>query len=115
MSSNDGNIIIHHHKKGNYIFHAEHQPPLLFCDNETNYEQLYHTANKSLFTKDGINEFLVHGNHSAVNINAIGTKVAANYDITVAPGDSYTVRLRLQKKILHHILSAILKIYLRKE
>ena len=44
-----------------------------------------------------MNEYLVHGNHKAINTNACGTKVAVNYDVTVKAGTSATIRLRLEK------------------
>ena len=36
MSTNDGNIMIHHRSLGNYTFHLDSKTQLLFCDNETN-------------------------------------------------------------------------------
>ena len=45
--------------------------------------------------KDGINNCVVQGNQGAVNPGKQGTKVAANCRVTIAPGESATVRLRL--------------------
>jgi hypothetical protein len=47
------------------------------------------------FVKDGIHNFVVHGQSDAVNPKKTGTKAAAHYRLTVAPGKSETVRLRL--------------------
>src|SRR5205085_2854525 len=54
--------------------------------------------NASPWVKDGINDSVVHGRASAVNPDQIGTKAAAHYRLTVAPGASATVRLRLVKE-----------------
>ena len=45
--------------------------------------------------KDGINNCVVQGNQAAVNPEKQGTKVAAHYRVTIASGQSATVRLRL--------------------
>src|SRR6266542_614763 len=97
MSSNDGDVIIDHKDLGQFTLHLNKKTELLFCDNETNLKRLYGVENTSAFTKDGVNEYLVHGNHKAINTNACGTKVAVNYDVTVKAGTSATIRLRLEK------------------
>ena len=40
---------------------AREKPPLLFTENETNNERLFGTANATPYVKDGINNYLVHG------------------------------------------------------
>jgi len=45
--------------------------------------------------KDGINEYIVNRNTGAVNPARTGTKVAAHYRLSVAPGKCETIRLRL--------------------
>ncbi len=94
-ASDNGNVLIHHEGLGQLTLYLENKVPLLFCDNETNEAKLYGTENKSLFTKDGINEFLVGGNDNAINPDAYGTKVALNYDLTIKGKESATIRLRL--------------------
>ncbi|MEC4812374.1 MAG: glucosidase [Scytonema sp. PMC 1069.18] len=68
---------------------------LFFTENETNYERLFGVGNASPYVKDGINDYLIHGRKDAVNSNQIGTKVAAHYLLTIAPGETKTVQLRL--------------------
>ena len=91
-----------HPKLGNYWFTMEKQddgPELLFTENETNYERLFPNAkNKSPFVKDGINEYLVHGDQNAVNAENKGTKVALRYFWNIQPGEERTVKLRLSSK-----------------
>ena len=51
--------------------------------------------NAAPYVKDGINDYVVHGQADAVNPERRGTKVAAHYRLTVGPGQAATVRLRL--------------------
>lgn len=80
---------------GEFFLYAEQGGKPLFTDNETNRERLFGTPNPSPYVKDGFNEFLVHGNKDAVNPTHVGTKAAVAYELTVAPGGSSTLRLRL--------------------
>ncbi len=68
---------------------------LLFCENQTNTRRLYGTDAPGPF-KDGINDYVVGGDRSAVNPLKEGTKVAAHAPVTIAAGASMTLRLRLQ-------------------
>jgi len=96
MSSNKGDIIINHKILGNFTLYSENRTALLFCDNESNNKKLYGRENTSHYCKDGINEFLLHGDESAINLNQQGTKAALNFDINIKPGSSETIRLRLK-------------------
>ncbi|GAA2253021.1 glucosidase [Streptomyces ruber] len=68
---------------------------LLFTENETNTERLDGTPNPSPYVKDGIGRYVVDGETAAVNPRRTGTKAAADHSLTVAPGGSASVRLRL--------------------
>ncbi|WP_208103793.1 MGH1-like glycoside hydrolase domain-containing protein [Mycolicibacterium sp. CBMA 226] len=72
-------------------------PELLFCDNETNLARLYGVAPSPQYPKDGINDHVVSGAHS-VNPAGRGSKCAAWYRLTVEPGQTAQVRLRLRPK-----------------
>jgi len=69
--------------------------PLRFTENETNYERLFDSENASPYVKDGINNYVVHGDETAVNPDSIGTKAAPHYILTLAPGETQVVKLRL--------------------
>ena len=56
-----------------YRLSFEGSPDLLFTENETNYERLYGSSNRS-FTKDGINDAVVNGRLHAVNSENRGSK-----------------------------------------
>jgi hypothetical protein len=73
------------------------QPELLFCDNDTNCERLYGVPSSSRWPKDGINDHVVSG-ADTVNPERRGTKCAAWYRLTVDPGQTAQVRLRLRRK-----------------
>ena len=81
---------------GEFTLHCEGDAPLLFTENVTNNERLFPgSKSESPYVKDAIHECVVHGKQEAVNPAKQGTKVAAHYRTTIAPGASATVRLRL--------------------
>jgi hypothetical protein len=98
MSSNSGDVIVEHKSLENYVLHLHNKTQLLFCDNETNNQRLYGSANSSSFVKDGVNNYLIHSDEKAVNKNAQGTKVAANYELNIKAGQSEVIKLRLEAK-----------------
>ena len=83
---------------GDYWFYAHNEPPLLFCENETNLQKLYNTANKSASAKDGINDFIVNRQNDALNKSAHGTKAAVSYELMIEAGDCASVYLRLSNE-----------------
>jgi Glycosyl hydrolase family 63 C-terminal domain len=68
---------------------------LLFTENETNTQRIFGVPNRTPYVKDGINNYIVHGQEGAVNPEMKGTKAAAHYRVTVNPGQFQTIRLRL--------------------
>jgi len=74
---------------------CEGVPELLFTENETNTRRLYGHDNGAEFAKDGINDHIVGGNRDAINAARTGTKAAAHYPMTIAPGETRVVKLRL--------------------
>jgi hypothetical protein len=81
---------------GEFVFCCEGEVPLLFTENETNHARLFPgQTNGSPYVKDGINNCVVDGRQDAVNPAQEGTKVAAHYRLSVEPGQSATLRLRL--------------------
>jgi hypothetical protein len=74
---------------------CEGAPPLLFTENETNTQRIFGAPNLCPYVKDGINDYVVAGRAGAVNPGRTGTKAAAHYRVSVPPGASRTIRLRL--------------------
>ena len=83
---------------GKRWLYCDDTPELLFTENDTNVARLFNVANGSHYVKDGINDYVVHGNKEAVNPERVGTKAAANYKLTIASGETATIRLRLTNK-----------------
>ena len=92
-----GTLIISamHWDLGNRWLYCHGAKELLFTNNETNTQRVFGTPNEVRFVKDGINEYLVHGNASAVNREGFGTKAAAHYEFTLGPSQMRVIRLRL--------------------
>ena len=71
------------------------QSPLLFTENETNYQRLFDVPNRSPYVKDGIDNYLINGDRDAVNSQHLGTKCAIHYVLNLAAGETKTIKLRL--------------------
>ncbi|MDX6712440.1 MAG: hypothetical protein QOH96_3456 [Blastocatellia bacterium] len=100
--SRDAAVIeLNEEQYGRRYLYFEGAPELLFTENETNTERLFNVPNMSGFAKDGINNFIVNGQLSAVNESQSGTKAAANYAMTIEPGQTVTRRLRLTDRELN--------------
>ncbi|SDD01882.1 Glycosyl hydrolase family 63 C-terminal domain-containing protein [Algoriphagus faecimaris] len=85
-------------KSGNFNLTFDGNPDIRFCDNETNRERLYNIPNERPYTKDGINDFIIHGNDNRLNPSFYGTKAAAIYELTIPAGESKEVKFRLQRQ-----------------
>jgi hypothetical protein len=102
-AGNGGNSIIHaRHTDAtfqewikDYYLYCEGNVPLLFTENETNTARLFASPNASPYVKDGINNYIVHGEKDAVNPAQIGTKASPHYQLTIDAGATQVVRLRL--------------------
>ena len=95
---NQNVIELNHSELGKRWLHCDYSPELLFTENDTNVQRLFNASNGTHFVKDGINDYIVYGNKNAVNPEQVGTKAAANYKLTIGPGETATVRLRLTNK-----------------
>jgi hypothetical protein len=88
-------VVASHAELGERFLYCEGDPTLLFTENETNNARLFAAPNRTPYVKDGINNAIVHGRTGAVNPAGTGTKVSADYQLTVGAGESKVVRLRL--------------------
>ncbi|MGO9959579.1 MAG: MGH1-like glycoside hydrolase domain-containing protein [Solirubrobacteraceae bacterium] len=85
-----------HSELGEWLLTADASADLLFCENETNNERLFGAPNAAPYVKDGINDFVVSGSTSAINPRRFGTKLAAHHALSIAAGESASIRLRLR-------------------
>ncbi|MBD2515927.1 glucosidase [Nostoc sp. FACHB-973] len=84
-----------HPSLGNRWLYCQEATEVLFTDNETNYQRLFGSPNTSVYVKDGINDYIVNGQKSAVNPDKIGTKASADYVLTLGASETKTIKLRL--------------------
>ncbi len=73
---------------------CEGEPALLFTENETNSRRLYGDQGGARYVKDSFHDYVVQGQKESVNPNHLGSKAAAQYVLTLAPGETKTIRLR---------------------
>jgi hypothetical protein len=91
-----GALLAEHDTLGHFHLEADLPPDaLLFTENETNYQRLFHSPNPQPYVKDAFHEFLVHGDTTLVNPQQVGTKAAFHYRLIFAPGEQKTLRFRL--------------------
>ena len=93
-------ICAEHHELGKWHLHADGQPSLLFCDNESNRRRLDRQPLDSQpqaqgYFKDAFHDYLVDENSAAVNSEQTGTRAAVHYAIDIPPGESRQIRLCL--------------------
>lgn len=84
-----------HPDLGEYLFYAEGDATFLFCDNETNTARLYGVSGVKAYYKDAFHDYVVWGDHTAVNPEQIGTKSAVHYLLEVPAQGTSRIRLRL--------------------
>jgi hypothetical protein len=93
-ATSHGVIEAWHQQLGQHWLFCEGSPSLLFCNNQNNNEKLYKSENHTLYCKDGINDYIIHGAQT-INPEKEGTKAAAHYELNIGAGEMKIVRLRL--------------------
>ncbi|HLB33641.1 MAG TPA: hypothetical protein VJK54_05340 [Chthoniobacterales bacterium] len=68
---------------------------VLFTDNETNNEKLFSSNNAMPYVKDAFHDYFIEGKKEAVNPLHTGTKATPVYHKVLAPGEEWSLRLRL--------------------
>jgi hypothetical protein len=91
----DGAITARHPELGTYHLHADGEPTLLFCDNDTNAPRLFGVNGTRGCFKDAFHDYIVAGKRDAVNPRRTGTKAGAYYPLRVPARSAVQVRLRL--------------------
>ncbi len=94
-ASGAGAFVLDEEAYGRRWLHCAGQPTLLFTENETNTERLFGYANGSRYVKDAFHRYVIDGANDVVNPAQSGTKGAAHYSLQIRPGETVTLRLRL--------------------
>jgi hypothetical protein len=97
VASPQGSRIIaaSHAELGDRWLYIDGDVPVLFTENEPNNQRLFGKSNASPYVKDGIDSYLVHERKDAVNPANTGTKAATYHQLSIGPGQTAVVRLRL--------------------
>jgi hypothetical protein len=93
----DGLRAVHanHPLLGERVLYFQGTPQLLFTENETNRQRLFGEQNTFPYVKDAFHDYLVSGKEQAVNPAQKGTKSAAHYLLTLRPGETQVISMRL--------------------
>ncbi|MCA1840937.1 MAG: glucosidase [Actinomycetota bacterium] len=94
ITADGGGLLAEHHGLGSRRLTGEGEPQLLFCDNDTNFAKLWKGKNRTPYPKDGIADHIV-GGKASVDPEMKGTKAAMRFTLTVGPGETEEIRLRL--------------------
>ncbi|KMQ71530.1 MGH1-like glycoside hydrolase domain-containing protein [Chryseobacterium koreense] len=94
-SGSENGMMIDHREVGIKNFYAKNSSTKAFCENETNVKKLYLQPNLAKFCKDGINDFVVNGNSSAINAEEKGTKASFIIDETISGNSTRVFEFRL--------------------
>ncbi|HRZ87117.1 MAG TPA: glucosidase, partial [bacterium] len=84
-----------HPELGLYSMAGDEPKEIIFTENETNTERLFHKTNATPHVKDAFHRYLINGETGAVNPARKGTKAAFHYVKTVPAGKEWSVTLRL--------------------
>src|SRR6202008_178494 len=90
-----GGIELDHPSLGKRWLSYEGSPELVFTENETNLRRLFGVENRCACVKDGIHDYIVHGQKDAIAPEPLGSKAAGHYRLQIPAGATVTVRLRL--------------------
>ena len=91
----ESTILATHPALGERSLYCTGSPELLFTENETNRQRIFGEENPSPYVKDAFHEYVVNGDPQAINPAQTGTKSAAHYSLTLQPGETQVIRLRL--------------------
>ena len=91
----DGSILVEHPEVGRFRFASDASPTTHFCDNETNFPRVFKATSTCEHPKDAINDAIVDGVKDATDPDGRGTKAGLQHILTLGPGESSVIRLRL--------------------
>jgi hypothetical protein len=102
--SHTGHIEANEDELGTRYFYADEldgeSPDYLFCENETNPAIHLNRPDEKGYFKDAFHDYVVGRQKTAVNPNQSGTKSAAHYQLSIEPGESKSICMRLSNEKL---------------
>jgi hypothetical protein len=84
-----------HPDLGLWRVYFDQEVPLLFTENETNSQHLFNQPNATPYVKDAFHEHVVHKREGALNPSGMGTKMAADCEVTIPAKSPFVLRMRL--------------------
>ena len=93
-------LLADHETLGTFLFAfgpdpSGNQPQVLFTENETNMQRLFHAPNATPYVKDAFHEYVVKGNTAAVSNVPQGTKAAPYYRLKIPARGQVQIKMRL--------------------
>lgn len=96
-----GVVHAEHIRLGDYYFYYPDTDQRFFTENETNYQRLFGMENKSSFTKDSIQEAVIHSERvEELAARTAGTKFSPVYQYDIPAGEKQTIYLRLSDQLM---------------
>ncbi len=92
-------ISLQHPALGPLFLKAEGKPEILFTENETNFERIFQSKNKSPYVKDAFHEYVTKRDPGEIHPSQ-GTKAAFYYRLNLPAGGQEVLRLRLSNQDL---------------
>jgi len=89
-------VHLQHPQLGEFRLYCQGDAQLLFCENQTNFERIFGIEGAP-HPKDSFHDYVVHGREDAVAPERAGTKAAAHYVLSIAPGATAELHLRLSQ------------------
>lgn len=98
-SNTKNSVIAKHHRLGNYYFYFQTADTKLFTENETNFNKVDGSANKTPFTKDAFHDAIIKGvNKTKLRNKKEGTKFSPVYELNIKAGETKSIYCRLTDK-----------------
>ncbi len=93
---NKTSVSTSHGRLGNYFFYFQQPDDLLFTENETNFNKVNGSKNKTIFTKDAFHDAIISGaNRTKLHTKKEGTKFSPIYELLINAGETKTIYCRL--------------------
>lgn len=87
-------VYMEHEDLGKRYAYSKREVDRWFCDNETNFNKLFHTQNHTKYTKDAFHECLINKNTQAISPDDMGTKAGFVHSLTIDSHQTEVLYLR---------------------